>query len=210
MIDKKFDQKFKLLKHIEKDYFNDNFIIPLPDELSKKFRVYSSMKIDLETCQNILKELISEELDTLARQALTYTAINLYAKCFLDASKSKLSKLEAVEIYLNFGTLLEIHNRIMDIRHNIISHRSINNDEVDIAYFVINKRNSEYGTLKYSRLKFVNLNEKELNMFDALTLFLYERINEKIEKIIEKTMKAFYEKYTNEEIGKMADLNKLF
>lgn len=57
MSDKKFNQKFKLLKHLQEDYFNDNFFITLLDELSKKFRVYSSMKIELKTCQNILKSI---------------------------------------------------------------------------------------------------------------------------------------------------------
>src|SRR5690606_12102962 len=96
---------------------------------------------------------LKKEPSSIISQSLTYSLIALYGKCFTDAKKNKNPKLEPSKVYLNHKKFNELHIYLMDLRHNFIAHRGLNDNEIGILFMAISKKNVNNSKMKFEQLK---------------------------------------------------------
>lgn len=185
--------------------YPDVYNLIVPEELAKKLKIYMSMNTDIKFTIDATKELITrkqkDNVESVVKIALWKSAIVTYAKCFTDASKSNMSKLEANECFKKEPELFEIHREIMSVRHDFIAHRSDNIYEKTIAYFQLPKKT----ILPYTQfcIKSSRVNNHDLaNLEQHLELYNYvqNHIAKKLKKLFNDTAKTIKKKYSKEEI----------
>jgi hypothetical protein len=129
-----------ILKKIQVNNNGETIEFVIPKILSKKIVAYQSLREDLIFCRNAIELLNNKELEVTYKMSLYYSFIAIYGKCFTDASKSKSPQLEVSD----FGTLIskfdKLHNEIMNMRHNYISHRGLSEDDFGVGIFSLNKK----------------------------------------------------------------------
>ena len=145
----------RLISIIEssKEKYGDSFKFAVPNLLSKKVISLHAIREDLLFVRNATHELITLRLvkqdkknitdpqntyETLQR-ALWYSSIAIYGKCFTDASKAGKTKLEPIHCFAENNSMLEIHNKIMRLRHEHIAHRGDTEFDQSIAILLIPK-----------------------------------------------------------------------
>lgn len=202
-MDKKTDRLIHLIKQAQEKHADDFLILLVPGFISKKFIAHAAMKEDLELALQYIKEMRTKPAGVL-KSALTYALVGLYAKCFTDASKSSFPKLEPTDVFKDEKGHQEFHDYIMEIRHQFLSHRGDTEHEVGIAYMLIPKTGEiDKTAVRFNQLKMVGLSDEDLNKFEGLLNFLFEKLMAKIQKNAEKIQQGMTSIFTPEQMSFM-------
>jgi hypothetical protein len=197
-----------LLDQLKKQILEENqhvYNFQVPESLSKNLRTYMSMNTDIKFAIEATRELIilteKDNLESVTKTALWKSSIVTYGKCFTDASKSSMSKLEAKDCFKNNLELLKTHQTIMEARHGFVAHRSDNNYEKTIVYFQVPKdKILPYTQFGMKSLRAFNHTVDNLEEHMALFRHIETHISKKLKKLFNGTAKAIRERYTKEEI----------
>lgn len=167
----------------------------LPSHLAKKVQTYMSMREDLILCIKTiteLKKLIEQGPKDKQQHILTAlwnSMIIIYAKCFVDASKAKKSKVE-INTMLNTDRqdLLDLHKNIMDTRHNFIAHRGDTENEQAIVFFSLPKKpdSSKETTWGIKSLRANNFGLDNLHLCEELFTKILNAVQAKLYSELEK------------------------
>lgn len=202
-MDKTKERLTHLLKQAQAEYSKEHLVIPVPGFLSKKFIAYCSMKEDLELILEYIN-ILKTKPDRLIKSALSYSMISLYGKCFSDASKNSYPKLESEILLKGDKENQEMHNSLIDLRHQFIAHRGKTESEIGISYLAIPKKNPlEKSQLRFSQLKQSSFSDKDLNKIEGLIKTLVEKLKEKIQKSGQKVHDGMFKLFTTEQLGMM-------
>lgn len=202
------------MKHIEKeksllnDLKNQNdgstFDFKIPGYLEKKHIAYSSILLDLQICEEALKQL-KKNNKYILKTSLFTTIIILYGKCFTDSSSSKFPKLEKSIFEQEEEKFKHLHGELMNMRHNYIAHRGSSQYEFGKAYFQINPKTWHY-TIKVGLQRRHNFEPKEIPDYLNLIEFLLDKFQEKYDKVTQKIGNHIFVKM--EENGNIIDMLK--
>ncbi|HXU26008.1 MAG TPA: hypothetical protein VN698_02160 [Bacteroidia bacterium] len=181
MKDSKDKIKSIVLNSIKKE--KDYHIYILPDNLSKKLRAYASMRKDMEFCREALGELIkilsNKENKRLSTISLWVSIIIIYCKCFTDATTAKNPKLEKDKCFNEKSKHLEeLHEQLINLRHNFIAHRGDTDHEHLIAYMLVSKARDERGVFVKS-LRATSTKPEKLKLYSELFLHIHNIIENK-------------------------------
>lgn len=196
-LDKTLSKRLKRLFLQARDEFsNDYLIVGIPNFFAKKFIAYCAMKEDLELCLEYIKVLRTETKRVL-KSSLTVSLISLYGKCFTDASKNSYPKLEPNLLFKEKSEFEEIHNFLMDLRHQFIAHRGETNSEIAISFLLIPKEDDVAKTqVRFSQLKQIGFSNDDLDKFESLIQYVIEDLHKKIEKSGNKIHDGFLDKFS--------------
>ena len=188
----------QLFLQAKSEYAEDYLIVGVPNFFAKKFIAYCAMKEDLELCLKYINLLRTETNKTLI-SSLTYSLISLYGKCFTDASKNRYPKLEPNSLFKDKSNLEEIHNYMMDLRHQFIAHRGETNSEIAISYLLIPKEDDISQTqVRFSQLKQMGFSREDLGKIENLIQFVITKLYKKIEKSGNKIHDGFLENFSHD------------
>lgn len=196
----------QLMKKAQKQYSEKYDLVIVPEIMSRKMVSYCGMKKDLEEIYEFIK-LLKNKPEKIISASLNYSMIALYGKCFTDASKNSYPKLEPKHIFTDYKELNDLHDELMQYRHDFIAHRGKSDGEVSIVFMAIPKASEELSTLKYSHLKLNRFSIQKLNRIEILIKFLREIVDEKISKSGKKTYNGFFNEFSIEEIKHMVLTN---
>lgn len=202
-MDNKTDRLIHLIKQAQEHYSKDYLVLAVPGSISKKFIAYCAMKEDLELILQYIVEL-RKEPPGIIKSALSYSLISLYGKCFTDASKNSLPKLEPSELFKEGEENYETHNDLMALRHQFIAHRGDTENEIGISYMLVPKGGAlEQTEMRFSQLKMVGFSKEDLDRFERLIKDLIHRLLEKIEKSGQKVHDGMLTLFSPEQLGLM-------
>lgn len=144
-----------------------------------------SVQGDLLEVQEMINFLQKNRVIPMVVKASMYKAIvTQYAKCFTHAKGRKL-KLEGKSVFKMQKELLEIHNEVMNMRHNYIAHSGAGKYEYGAMVAHLNPDPSNpllVGSI-YAELKFMDHSRKLAGYADLCKNAL-EYVNSKIEKLL--------------------------
>ncbi|WPV65936.1 hypothetical protein [Chitinophaga sp. LS1] len=202
-MDKKTQRLLHLIKEAQQTYGAENLVIALPGYAAKKFIAYCSIQEDLQLLIEYTTLLKTKPEGTVA-SALTYSLIALYGKCFTDASKHSYPKLEPNDLFEN-NKLKDVHEYLMDLRHQFIAHRGETEAEIGISFMLIpkNKELSDKTELRFSRLKMINFSKEEISKIEELLNYLLQEVHAKIEKAAQKLHDHLLTEFTPEQLNLM-------
>jgi len=187
------------IRKSEKDYH----VYILSDNISKKVRAYASMDKDLKFCIKAVNELIkiyhNKENTPLNTTSLWVSMIVIYCKCFTDAIKERNPKLEKDKCFSEeHKQLKELHEHLLNLRHNFISHRGETDHEQLIAYMVVSKVQDERGILVKS-IRATSTKPEKLNLYLELFSHVYNIVENKFNAECDK-LQAFLDKKSPQEL----------
>ncbi|WP_035643504.1 hypothetical protein [Flavobacterium sp. ASV13] len=199
-MDNKTRHLIRLIKKAQNEYAEDYLVVAIPGFLSKKFIAYCAMHEDLKKTLEYIK-LLRTDVDPIIKSALTYSLISLYGKCYTDASKNNFPKLEPKNLFKDDNQLIEIHNFLMDLRHQFIAHRGNTESEIGVAYMAIPKKEGvEQSQVNFSQIKLNAFSPKELDKIETLINYVVEYLKQVIKKNGQKIYEAFFEMFTPDQI----------
>lgn len=186
---KKNEVLLRLLEKIKRDEV-DSFNYVIPKFLSQKLIDYVSIKSDLEFLIDSVNKLIASKraihFDQIIETSIWYSIIAIYGRCFTDASNAKRTKLEIKDCLENDRKdLINLHNKIMGLRHSHIAHRGDTEYDVSVAFLKIPKSDtSKNSDINYRVKSYKTLSPKieELNLY----LELFSKLNIYLESRIQK------------------------
>ncbi len=188
----------QLFLQAKSEYAEDYIIVGVPNFFAKKFIAYCAMKEDLELCLEYINLLRTETNKTL-KSSLTFSLISLYGKCFTDASKNSYPKLEPNSLFKDESNLEEVHNYMMDLRHQFIAHRGETNSEIAICFLLIPKIEDISQTqVRFSQLKQMGFSKEDLDKIENLIKFVITELFKKIEKSGNKIHDGFLENFSHD------------
>ncbi|HWY12063.1 MAG TPA: hypothetical protein VN026_12100 [Bacteroidia bacterium] len=186
------DIKYLIKKRISEEEVGTNNYL-LPEDMAKKVRTYMSMREDLILCSKTTVELLKLVEAGISEQhiltALWTSMIIMYSKCFTDAGFAKKSKLQIENIVDATRTdLLDIHSRIMSVRHTFVAHRGENENEQAIVYMKIPKKGEFGNTTEYNikSLRANNFGIDNLKLSQELFGFVLPAVEKKLHVELEK------------------------
>jgi hypothetical protein len=196
----------EIIRQAQKRLCDENFVYVIPKFISKKAEGYFSMRIDISFLLESIEQLLQHQHNEIVRTSLWTSIISIHGKCFTDASNAGYPKLEINDLSDNY---LEIHNHLMNLRHNFIAHRGITKFESSSLFMLIPKNDeiSEKAKIRLLGLKQTFPNNDELILYKDYFLYLLELVNKKIQKSVEKANKGFFN--LDPEIGKYFLINNL-
>jgi hypothetical protein len=209
------ERKDKILQHMLEEIKKEetdtlNFVIP--GILARAIATYMSMREDLLLVQRQTKLLldykkpkpegIDKDYQDTIILALWYSTVVTYGRCFTDASKVSKPKLELKDCF-NKGNqkLSEIHEFIMDLRHNFVAHRGDTDNEQEIVFMKIPKGELT-GKTEY-RIKSVRaLSPSADRLIECISLFghIQKIVEDKLQKQTEKVHKKFLHEFDPKEM----------
>lgn len=199
-MDNKTKHLIRLIKKAQAEYAEDYLIVAIPGFLSKKFIAYCAMREDLKKTLEYIK-LLRTDLDPVIKSALTYSLIALYGKCYTDASKNNFPKLEPKNLFKDDNQLIEVHNFLMDLRHQFIAHRGDTESEIGVSYMVIPKKEGvEQSQVQFSQVKLNAFSPEELDKIETLISYTIGYLEQVIQKNGQKVYEAFFDMFTPEQI----------
>ena len=199
---KKQKRLIRLIKQAQDEYSEKYLLLAIPGFMSKKFVAYCSMKEDMELILEYIK-ILNEKPSHVIESALSYSLIALYGKCFTDASKNSYPKLEK-NIFEGNEQLLEVHNDLMELRHQFIAHRGDTESEIGIAFMIIPKEgDADKSQIRFSQLKRKTFLKEDLEKYETQMNFIHKCLMGKLEKTAQKLHESFLDNFPPEEILKM-------
>ena len=188
----------QLLLQAKEEYSDEDIIVAIPNFFAKKFIAYCAMKEDLELGLEYIK-LLKTEKNKILKSSLSYALISLYGKCFTDASKNSYPKLEPSSLFKENTELEDVHNFLMDLRHQFISHRGETNSEIAISYLLLPKGDDLTNTqVRFSQLKQMAFSTKDLDKFEGVIQYLIHQLENKIEKSGNKIHDGFLDNFSKD------------
>lgn len=182
-------------------YFTDKLGKKLPhieykSPLNNKKVAYRMIQHDIETCKEFilkLKELNNQKEFDIINQALWYSFIVIYGKCFTDSKKGRKISLEGNKKgALKYSSVegIETHKKLMLIRHNYLAHSGDNKLEQVCQFIVLNSNFEDKKILDnmYTSSKAITWPKNNLNPYLNLITSLLKYLNEK-SIILEKKLK---------------------
>jgi len=190
MDESKFKHKItqKLILDAKEKYSDEFFVIAIPGFMSKQFNAYSFMIDEIKTVEKYCNEL-KQNHSKLIRSALTYSAITLYAKCFMDASKGNAPKLESNQIFKDEKDK-EIHEYLMELRHKFLVHRNKNNAEIEASFFLVPKNESMETAVRHLATRQISFHEEKLEEIIQHLQVMKTIIQSKVENAAKKVQKG--------------------
>ena len=199
---KKDERLIRLIKKAQDQYAEQHLVFAIPGFMSKKFIAYCAMREDLNLILRYI-DLLRTKPDNDIESALSYSLISLYGKCFTDASKNSFPKLET-SIFTGREDLIEIHNYLMDLRHQFIAHRGDTESEIGIAFMLMPKEEKgEKNQIRFSQVKQKSFSEEDLNKFEEHIKFILALLMEKIEKSGQKLYDGYFNIFSPKDIVNM-------
>ena len=203
-MEEKTERLINLLKQVQNKYSEEYIIFMIPEFLSKKFIAYCAMKEDLELLLEYINVLRNEK-SHLIKSSLTYSLIALYGKCFTDGSQNSNSKLEPNHLFANNEQNMEIHNYMMNLRHQFIAHRGDTESEIGVAFMIIPKKgNVDEKQIQFNQLKRSSFSSEKLNLIEILIKSIIEDLKVSIQKNGEKLNDSYLKIFTPEQISIMS------
>ncbi len=200
-MDDKTARLMQLLKGAQARYSDEYFATAIPKIFSKQFITFCAMHSDLELCLNYLNRLKTKP-DEIESSAYVYAFISLYGKCFTDASKAKLPKLDAA-IFGEEVVLLKTHESLMELRHHFISHRSETESEMGIALLLLPKEGDTEPIIKFNQVKRMGFSDEMISDYEGTIKFLLEKLKIKMQKHGDKALDSILSHFTPEQLSIM-------
>lgn len=173
----------------------------IPYDMAKPMLNYKSIQYDLKLIREAALRLMIPELDQTTMASLWHTVIALYGKCFVSTNHS--AKLEASACFLGQNKKFqELHDELMDLRHNFVAHRGKTSHEQFLAYIRIDPIEKE-SEVKIEQLKRNRPDPSELEAYVKLFDFLIIIVEDKIRKTGEKVVKKLFQTKTPNELFKI-------
>ena len=202
-MDNKTKRLIRLIKKAQTEYAEDYLVVAIPGFLSKKFIAYCAMREDLKKTLEYIK-LLGTDVNPIIKSALTYSLIALYGKCYTDASKNNFPKLEPKNLFKDDNQLKEVHNFLMDLRHQFIAHRGDTESEIGVSFMVIPKKEGvEQSQVSFSQVKLNAFSPEELAKIMTLINYTIEYLEQVIQKNGQKVYEVFFDMFTPEQIALM-------
>jgi hypothetical protein len=160
----------------------------IPEDLARPMLNYQSIRTDLKLIREAAILLMTPELDQTISASLWHTVIVLYGKCFTSTNRS--AKLEANHCYsMQDKKFQELHDKLIDLRHNFVAHRGKTIHEYALAYIRIDPEKNE-SEVKIEHLKRNRPERHELllyvEMFEHLISFTEDKIRKTGNKIVKR------------------------
>lgn len=193
------EKKESLISDLKNQNDGETFDFEIPEELERKNVAYSRILLDLQICHEALLQLKNRNIDIINTSLFT-TVIILYGKCFTDSSSSKSPKLEPVIFENEDENLLNLHIKLMDLRHNFVAHRGYSDHEFGKAFFQINLKKMIWG-IKVGIQRRHNFELEEIPQFVSLIEFLSVKVQEKYDKVGRKIVSYIFENMIKDGIG---------
>ena len=199
----------KKLKEIGQDK-GETLSLTLDFEAAKRYANFKRISEDLrfvkESClllkkleeaNNSKSKIISQE-QRLIRQALFFSLIFTYAKCFTDSSKSKnTGKLEKRDHLQGASEkMLKVHDELMEIRHNYLAHGVENSHEEIITklyFYKVENKNQIMTKLGYEGLRSFTSSPDQIIRIVELVDMININLAKKMEKLHKSVMKIILE-----------------
>jgi hypothetical protein len=172
-----------MLERIANDNDGMHWDFIVPGYAGKKMVAYQGMREDLIICIDAATRLKTENPDGTLKTSLFYNIIILYAKCFSDATNSKLPKLETKDCFfsLSDNDLLETHKSIIEARNTLVAHRGEMVNDLGVAYLKVHVENGSRQFLVRQRRQ-----QKPNNSALEKYVFLFEHVKKIVEAKFEK------------------------
>ncbi|MTI39998.1 hypothetical protein [Fulvivirga lutimaris] len=184
---------------------NQTLSLTLNFEKARQFAHFIRAKEDLNyviECCELLHEIESKKSfkegnlsnhDRLTRQSLYFSLIFTYAKCFADNSRGKTTgKLEKRDHLKGAGDdTLNIHDELIEIRHNYLAHGTENSNEYIVAKLYFYPTEDEYTIstkLGYEGLRAFSSSIENLVKIKELAEIVIGNLNKKLEKLKKAVM----------------------
>ncbi len=194
-------------KILEEETETNNYA--LPKLLSKKVQTYMSMREDMILCSKTVIELLKlindGNIEPHILTALWTSMLVCYSKCFTDASFAKKTKGEIKNfVDPSRKDLLEIHEKIMKVRHTFIAHRGDTDNEQAIVYLKLPKNKVHAIKTEYNikSLRANNFGPQNLELCKELFACVLSSIEKKLYKEFEKLNDHIFTKHTAEDLHK--------
>lgn len=185
------EKEKSLIDDLKNQNDGDTFDFKIPEHLEKKNIAYSSILLDLQTCEQALKQLKKKNKDIIQTSLFT-TIIILYGKCFTDSSSSKFPKLELKMFEGQESRFKILHTELMNMRHNYVAHRGMSEHEFGKAYFQINPKTMKWG-IKVGLQRRHSFELEEIPEYLKLIEFLLIKVQEKYDKVGQKVINHMFE-----------------
>jgi hypothetical protein len=192
-----------LIKQAQTEYSEENYVFAIPGFMSKKFIAYCAMRDDLTLVLDYIQTLRDIPINRIVKSSLTYSLIALYGKCFTDASKNNYPKLEPNSIFKENEEFKEIHNYLIELRHQFIAHRGKTDSEIGVSFMIFPKEKKEDSQVRFKQLKLGGFGEKRLNDIERIIKFLIFELEKKIQKSGQKLYDGFFNNFDEEQMSFM-------
>lgn len=191
-----------LFEKIKKNKEIDYMYFVIPNLFAKKTIVYANMHSDLSYLKSCLDELKKFKDQKIIARSLWTTIISLYGRQFTDSTTTSSPKLEEKDCFQDTSAdIYKMHQKLMSLRHNFISHRGKNYQEHGICYLKIHKKmcNEE---VHVEQVLLSQPQNEECLLINNLINHLLEVAREKYRKAAHKSRKSMLENFTDEELVK--------
>ncbi|MDR6967916.1 hypothetical protein J2X31_001930 [Flavobacterium arsenatis] len=198
MENSKLNSLLNRIKNLDKNY---NKIL-VPPWMSKQITSYMLIREDLFFVKTNAELLINCKNNKLrvehTEEALWYSLIIIYGRCFSNATKGQKVKLDKEKLFsandLNNNHLLT-HNKLIDIRNNFIAHRGDNENEIPIVYLKlpVDEIDETYQPeFEIVSTRYVTDSFEFLEEIVLLINFLIPQVDMKLKKCGEKLKKGLF------------------
>lgn len=165
-----------ILKGIQDKNNGETIEFVIPKKASRIIVAYQSLREDLLFCRNVIELLKDKEFDNTQKMSLYYSFIAIYGKCFTNASSSKSPNLSISDFGLSLSKYEVLHKKLMDMRHNYISHRGISEDDLGVGVYSINKKTLNQR-IEVKEIRRININKYDeiIDLIDFLIKITEEK-----------------------------------
>ncbi len=188
-----------LLKEAKVEYSDEYLVLITPKFLCKRFAAFSSIREDIRLMKDYLTEL-NKSKNPIITSSLSYALIAIYGKCFTDATKAKLPKLEEKEIFEEGSVHKATHMEIMSLRHNFIAHRGESDFETSATLVLIPRQENAKSQIRYKQLKQLSLGEELIIRVDSLLKYILLKVDKKIQKSGQKAYDGIFNTFSINEL----------
>ena len=197
---------------MRKKYFQttDQLYYILDGQKAKQWIGYSAIKLDLEFVLqqlDLLKSFKEREFKLQKRnetiiKGLWISVIITYSKSFTDASKGRGVRLQKTLFKKDNKEHLELHEEVMNIRHNYFAHAGTSNfEKMEPRIRLLQRDNGYiYPHLVYHGYTIKGFDQNVITKFIALTNSVNEHVNQRIRYIGAKILSEESQKYTTQEM----------
>lgn len=186
------------LQEIRSENSGDSLDILIPGYASKKIEGYMSMREGLLMCLKCIETMPSVNDNKVISAALFHTVIMLYGKAFTDASHFGYPKLEPSDCFKEKEDLKEIHQHLMELRHNFVAHRGKTENEHSFPFLKIYLKDNAC-MIRIKQIKRAKPKDTNIEGYICLITHLISLIEVKMQKCADKVYRHLLDNYTAEE-----------
>lgn len=182
----KSQQEQNMIFEFPNEFGNPYLIIYYRTQIGKKYAALFSIKEDLELAQRYTETYLSleeNESNSLIRQSLWCSAVVSYAKCFTNAKSGRKLFLNIDECFkMKTDTIfIELHDLIMDIRHNFLAHGGTSKlSKLEYLLLVNNDLNDKRISSTVVNSNTTDIGNSQIKLFVELIEFILVYIEERI------------------------------